>query len=87
MYVFGTIAVFYVIIPRNEQVVKQFIFSEMYYCEYYKLIMASLHHFKRSLLFLENYCGLSVIIYWYLKEPTLPLVDKIFSLGVSVVVW
>jgi hypothetical protein len=35
------------------------------------LIMASLHHFKCPQL-LENYCGLSVIIYWYLMEPTHP---------------
>lgn len=36
------------------------------------LIMASLCHFKCPQLFLENYCGLSVIIYWYLMEATHP---------------
>ena len=49
-----------------------FSLSEMYYCEYYILIMASLRHFKCPQLFLENYCGLSVLIYWYLMEPTHP---------------
>lgn len=67
------------------KLLKLFIFlSEMYYCEYY-MQMASLHHFKCPLL-LEKFCGLSVIIYWYLTEPTHPLVYKGICLRVSVVV-
>jgi hypothetical protein len=39
--------------------------------------MASLHHIKCPQL--ENFCGLSVIIYWYLTEPTHRLVYKDIS--------
>jgi len=50
------------------------------------LIMASLRHFKCPQLFLENYCGLSVIIYWYLTEPTHPsLQGSVLERGVAVV--